>query len=142
MTAQRNTEPRNEPAFDRLKWSLQALALSARDQIALFPEFVCRTDELALDFDDARVWVLGGLPGSLTSEQRDALASVDFKLAAMSKGGAEFTEAVWSDHALFDDPCRAEVRALASAALRAFGWVLESPPLDPRSRGVIYVAGR
>jgi hypothetical protein len=142
MTAQKNTDPRNEPAFDRLKWSLQALALPARDQIALFPDFVCRTDELALDFDDARVLVLGGLPGSLTSQERDALNSVDTKLATMSKGGAEFTEAVWSDQALFDDPCWAEVRALASAALRAFGWAHESPPLDPSTRGVIYVTGR
>ncbi len=35
----------------RLKHSLQALAMPAEVQLTLFPDFVCKADELALDFD-------------------------------------------------------------------------------------------
>ncbi|WP_437731634.1 hypothetical protein [Sorangium sp. So ce1335] len=37
----------------RLKWSIQALAAPAFEQIRLFPRFVCVADELAIDVEEA-----------------------------------------------------------------------------------------
>ena len=35
---------------DQFRWSLQALASDSDDQLSLFPDFVCKADELALDY--------------------------------------------------------------------------------------------
>jgi hypothetical protein len=40
-----------EGIWDQFRWSVLALAMDAEVQLSLFPDFTCKADELALDFD-------------------------------------------------------------------------------------------
>jgi hypothetical protein len=104
--------------------ALQALAAPAEIQLARFPDFVVKADELALDFDDALR--RAGRPGNhLSPAQRTALARVDEFLTRMS-GAANAPK--WTDAAVQSSPEWVAVRALAADALRALGAPVEPPP--------------
>ena len=119
--------------LEQLKWSLQALALPAPTQHALFPTFVCVADELALDFNDSLKVATPQV--SLTPEQRVALTVLDDLLSQMSgQQHAEF----WTDSALESHPTWQQIHDLARRALDTFGWDLQSPPMGR----AIYVKGR
>ncbi len=60
----------------RLKHSLQALAMPAEVQLSLYPDFVCKADELALDFDQWKDCVNSNGVGVLTDLQRRALTAL------------------------------------------------------------------
>jgi hypothetical protein len=70
--------------LEPLKHALQALAMPATIQIALFPDFVCKADELALDFDNYREAVITNEAFSLTQAQRDSLEGINVRLDAIS----------------------------------------------------------
>ncbi|WP_438023778.1 hypothetical protein [Sorangium sp. So ce233] len=129
-------------AMTRLKWSLQALAAPAAEQIRLFPRFVCVADELALDFEEALRQVskaalsdvgeqeeVEGLQRieELSPAQREAVDTLDAQLERMS--GPEHAE-MWTDDALYNRGEWARVRHLAAGALRSIGWPIELPPQD------------
>jgi hypothetical protein len=128
------SQPEDRPER-QLRFALQALAMSAEVQLSLFPEFVCRADELALDFGDAIRLPLG----DLTGQQASALRAIEIEIAARSRGGARFTAEFWTDGALRSSPDWVLLRRLGAAALTAFGWPVAEPPRDPGSRGVAYV---
>jgi hypothetical protein len=109
----------------RLKHSLQALAMPADVQIALFPEFAQKADELALDFDNFRQAVVTNMESSLSDEQRDLLATIDVQLDMMSRAQ---DANLWTEDALVRRPEWQSVRELASAALEAFDWPVVRPP--------------
>lgn len=109
----------------RLKHALQALALPAHIQLGLLPDFVCKADELALDFDHWCSTVLQSEQGSLTEVQWSQLVAVDTALTEMNSGDQPF---VWTDDAVIRRPEWQHVRVLAQAALDAFIWSLETPP--------------
>jgi hypothetical protein len=114
--------------------ALQALAAPAELQLARFPDFVVKADELALDFDDAlRCAAQAGSP--LSPAQHTALDRVDDVLRRMSTAGNAH---VWSDAALRSAPDWATVRSLAADALRALGAPVEPPPPND----AVYVRGR
>jgi len=125
--------------FGQLRWALQVLALPAQDQVRLFPNWVVKADELALDLDHWALVVCGNYAQELSQEQSGALAGLNERLNAMSRLGAEFQEDLWTEEALSSSPHWAHVRQLAADALVAFGWSVESPPLDPRDRGSTFV---
>lgn len=108
--------------FKQLRRSLQALAISGSGQRALFPDFVVKADELALDFDHWFAVVRSNYAGDLTQAQVDALAMIDRKLAIISRDGAEFDVELWTDEALTSSEHWADMRRLAASALEAFGW--------------------
>ena len=65
-------------ALEQLKWAVQALAAEPESQLRLFPDFVCKPDELVLEFDhwkQATIWreTLGITSGQL--ESLDAIES-------------------------------------------------------------------
>jgi hypothetical protein len=122
-------EDEKDSQFRNLKWALQALAVSPSQQLALFPDHVVKADELALDFENSASVVKGTYEPELTAQQREAMAAIDRRLAALSRFGAEYDPEIWTDAALSSDDRWAEVRRLAGAALEAFGWVVESPTL-------------
>lgn len=109
-------------------WCIQALACGPADQLSLFPDFVCKADELALDFDHwfgvAQSW----FGDEITDEQLAALKAIDSHLDAMSNGGAEFTEDLWYEGALSTRKEWEDVRSLAKSALACFGWPVQKPP--------------
>jgi hypothetical protein len=125
--------------FRQLKWSLQALAMPASTQLKLFPEFVVKADELALDFDSAWSAVRTNYEDELSPAQAAAIDAVERKLERMSRDGAEFDVDLWTESALSSSGQWEDVRSLAESALEAFGWTRESPPPDPADRGVVYV---
>jgi hypothetical protein len=109
----------------RLEHALQALAMPAEVQIALFPSFVCQADELALVFDNFKRAAESNFGGEMTESQRDLLARIDGRLADMS--GRHDPE-LWTQEALRGRDEWARIRALATETLEAFGWPHERPP--------------
>jgi hypothetical protein len=124
-------------AQDHLGWSLQALATDATGQRSLFPDFVCRPDELALDYSHWSDVARSLLASEFSSEQLETLRAIDLRLAAMSAGGPEFDAELWSDRGLESDARWEELRSLARAALTRLQWPVESPP----PRRSVYVPG-
>lgn len=106
--------------FKELARSLQALAIAASDQLALFPESAVKADDLARDFDYWASLVRGQYVTELSASQVDALTAIDQKLATMSRDGAEFDPDLWTASALSSSPQWDDVRRLAAVALEAF----------------------
>jgi hypothetical protein len=115
--------------------SLQALAAPAPVQLARFPDFVVKADELALDFDDAFLLVRDCPQLELTGRQRDALAEVDATLSGMS--GQQRSE-LWTEDAVRTSPRWDAVRQHARAALVA----LDAAVADPGPSRAVYVRGK
>ena len=109
----------------RFQHALQALALPAVVQVQLFPDFVCKADELALNFDHWSSCMLAWYRDTLTPAQRDPIDAIDHHLARMS---GTHNAALWTDEALHEAPEWNEVRQLARHALAAFGWEETTPP--------------
>ena len=109
----------------RLKHSLQALAMPADTQLELFPDFVCKAEELALDFDHWSGCVLGNDRGELSEEQKSLLGKLGGTFDLM-EGGEKQT--LWTEDALRNSREWQGVRDTAKAALALFGWDTERPP--------------
>ena len=124
--------------LDQFRWSLQALAANAEVQRSLFPGFVCKAEELALDFGQWSEVALRYFEVEDSGEHIEAIRTLDQRLDAMGLQGVEFDEALWREEALEDRPQWEEVRKLAKLALSRFGWIVETPPYG-RS---IYAPGR
>jgi hypothetical protein len=111
----------------QLARSLQDLAGAGSDQLTLFPERAVKPDEAAWAFEHWATLIRRTYESELSLIQTDALAAVERKLKTMSRDGAEFGADLWTDSALRTSEHWIEVRALATAALDAFGWPIEMP---------------
>ena len=117
--------------YRQLKWSVQALALRAPEQLVLFPDFVATADELALELDHWATLVLEKYPEELSDSQAETLKALHQKLETMSRDGAEFDADLWTEAAMGSNVHWQEVRALAIAVRDAFEWSADSaPPAD------------
>lgn len=110
--------------FERLKHSIQLLACSPEIQLQMLPQFVCKPDELALDFDHWRHVALDNFRSDLTHEQLSYLDAIDASLVELTRMSSES----WSEDAVRESGEWNAVRALAVAALESFGWPLKAPP--------------
>ena len=111
----------------RLIETLRALAAPADMQLAPFPDFVVRADELARDFDDALLLVRDCPQLLLTRRQQDALAEVDWAVNAVHGQGRQlFTDDAVRTSAEWD-----EVRRCAREALDALD-AAQPPATDGR----------
>lgn len=118
----------------QLQRAILALAQPPEVQLALFPDFVCKADELALDFEDGLYELVGD--EDVTEEQRAALDAVDGLL--MAKSGQQ-NASFWTEEALRSHPTWDEIRSAAKATAAAFGWEIR----PPGPSGAIYIpAGR
>ena len=117
-----NESPDKETQLRYLRWSLQALAASPSEQLALFPDAVAKADELVLDFDNCAAVVRERDDASLSDSELEALAAIDRQLAAMSRLASELDADMWSEAALRNDQHWQQTRQLAAEALEAFGW--------------------
>jgi hypothetical protein len=120
-----------ETRLRHLRWSLQALAASASEQLALFPDAVTQADELALDFDNCAAVVRGSEESGLSEAQLESLAAIDQQLATMSRLATELEADMWSEQALKHDQNWAQIRQLAEEALKAFGWTATGDASGP-----------
>ena len=105
--------------------SLQALAAPADVQLARYPDFTVKADELALEFEDALLLVTSCQQIGMDDEQRDTLCGLDDLLTRMS--GKENSR-LWTEDALRSAPEWEEVRRRAAATLRSLGFPVEPPP--------------
>jgi hypothetical protein len=120
--------------FDALRAAMQALAAPAELQLARFPDFVVKADELALDFDDALLCVRQNRAADVRPEQTAVLSTLDGFITRMS-GPAQ--PELWTEDAVRSRPEWAALRSLAAAALQAFGWPADPPPPNT----AVYVPG-
>ena len=109
--------------MERLKHSLQALALPAAAQVLQFPDFVVKTDELVLDFDHWRDCAVGNYHNDLTPAQLNSLAGIDAHIDTKDSDSD-----IWKEPALYSHPFWEELRRLAIKSLGEFGWPVELPP--------------
>lgn len=110
--------------FTRLRHSIQLLACPPHVQLDLLPSFVCKGDELALDFDHWREVTERTFRSELTVEQLSCLDSLDKSLSKLTQMGSEH----WTDNAVRYSAEWQDIRAIAAAALASFDWRLEAPP--------------
>jgi hypothetical protein len=119
--------------YHNLERAVLALAQPADVQLLLFPDFVCKADELALEFDDA-LFDLESSENTITPEQRATVDALDKILAEMS--GSQ-NAAFWTDDALRSHQTWEVIRSAARDVIGAFGWELRHPPPS----GAIYIIG-
>ncbi len=110
--------------LERLKHSIQLLACPADIQLRMLPDFVCKADELALNFDNWKDVVLRNVSFDLTPAQKASLAALDSSLLEMTNAGPP----LWTEDSVRQSDEWAHTRVLAATALDAFGWPLEIPP--------------
>ena len=100
----------------------------------MLPRFVCKPDELALDFDVWREVVLNNFRSELSADQMSCIESIDRSLSQLTRMGSE----CWREEAVRQSEEWKHVRTLAANALDSFGWPLETPP----SHADEFVGGR
>ncbi len=110
--------------FERLKHALQALAMAPDIQIRLFPEFVCKANEMVFEFELWHERLIGKASDALSDSQKSQLIAIEDTIAAMSEADNQ----LWSDDGLRSRPEWERLRSLARSALQTFGWPLEKPP--------------
>lgn len=118
--------------LDQLHRAILALAQPPEVQLALFPDFVCKADELALDFEDG-LYELAGHKDDVTAEQQAALDALDGLITGMS---GERNAAFWTEEALLSNPGWDGIRSAARATAAAFGWEIR----PPGPSGAIYIS--
>ena len=116
-----NPQLQRDRIFQRLKHSLQALALPDQQQAQLFPTSVVVTNELVLDFDHWQSCTVGNYRTELTESQLRSLTNLNDKIDNAD-------QSVWREDALGSHLFWIELRELAIRALEAFGWPLAVPP--------------
>jgi hypothetical protein len=116
---------------NQLQRAVLALAQPAEVQLSLFPDFACKADELALDFEDG-LYELVGHEDEITAPQRAAIDALDKII--LSKSG-EQNAAFWSEEAVRSHPIWEEIRTAAKVTAAAFGWELR----PPSPSGAIYI---
>jgi hypothetical protein len=111
--------------FERLKHSVQLLACPPELQLKMLPHFVCKADELALDFDQWREIVLNNFRSELSIDQMSCIERIDRSLSELTQMGPGY----WTEDAVRESEEWKRLRTLADAALESFGWaVREIPP--------------
>jgi hypothetical protein len=124
MDLKRPSNAMKEAIFERLKHSVQLLASSPQIQLQLLPPFVCKADELALDFDHWLEVTLDKYKSDLSLDQLSALKTLDEKMHWLTADGKEH----WTDEAVRNSPQWECIRSIAANALQIFGWAAETPP--------------
>jgi hypothetical protein len=109
---------------DKLERAVLALAQPADVQLSLYPDFVCKADELALDFEDGLCEMVGH-EEAFSPEQHRAIDALNDLLSSM---GGELNAAFWTEDAVRTHPTWDEIRRLARDAVIVCGWELRRPP--------------
>jgi hypothetical protein len=109
---------------NQLQRAVIALAQPADIQLSLFPDFVRKADELALDFEDG-LYEMVGHEGQFSEQQR---GTIDVLNALISSKMGEQHAAFWNETAVRDHPLWEEIRIAAKDAAATIGWDLQSVP--------------
>jgi hypothetical protein len=117
--------------LQRLKWAIQALASTAKQQVLLFPDFVCPGDELVLEFDE--YFKITRKTIEFSEPALKALNSLD---DFIEKHSDDNFQRMYLKPSGLNEPEWIEIRNLAKKALDEFGWELEVPP---KKRGDFFI---
>lgn len=117
----------------KLERAVLALASPAHVQLSLFPDFTCKADELALDFEEA-LSQFAGHESEYTDDQWAAINYLDQLILSMS---GQQNAAFWTEEAVLMHPTWEQIRTRAKATAKAMGWELRLPPPS----GAIYISG-
>ncbi len=90
----------------------------------MLPNFVCKADELALDFGHWSEVALANFRCELTPAQLSSVGAIARSISDMTRTGPT----MWTEDAVRDSSEWKALRTLAVAALESFGWPLETPP--------------
>eukprot|EP00727_Mastigamoeba_balamuthi_P002454 m51a1_g12205 hypothetical protein (140) ;mRNA; r:2803-3396 len=112
-------------AVEIVAQALYVLAATADQQLAVIPKGDHAAEEISLLFEDALLQA-ADVKGAITPAQKDALNAVDTALDKMSRADKA---SMWTEKALRTEAAWADVRKLASAAVKALGRTLAAP--DP-----------
>ncbi len=88
------------------------------------PSFVCKGDELALDFDQWHLVAVNNFRSELTADKLFMPDAISGSLPELARVGSKH----WTDDAVRKSTEWQAIRALAAAALSSFGWPIEVPP--------------
>jgi uncharacterized protein Yka (UPF0111/DUF47 family) len=117
-------------AFQSLSLAVRALAQPASVQLTLFPDFVLKADELALEWEERYDFFLNSEESSMVNQAiLEALQSLDDEIDQMS---GEKRQDLWKDEALTNSIEWQRVRSLAKNVLRLAGWSEEPPEFSDR----------
>jgi len=119
---------------DKLQRAVIAMAQPAAIQLSLFPDFVCKANELALDFEEG-LYEMVGHEAEFSDHQRATIDTLDKLLSSM---GGEHHASFWTEAALHEHPIWDAIRDAAKAVAGTFGWNLQSVPQS----NAIYVAAK
>ena len=111
----------------RFKQHLQVLSLSGEEQLALYPDFVVKADELTLDYDHWHMVLFTNYRNynfGFSFEQKEAAAKIDDYFSFMTDKKESY---LWTDEAVRIDPHWETVREMAKEALALFGWESKVP---------------
>jgi hypothetical protein len=113
------------------RWSLQALACDAVDQLVLFPDGVCKDEELLDDYchwsSVARSWH----SDKFSDSRLAALKAIDDCINTICEDGSVHSKTTSCQEELSTSPEWQALRGLAKNALACFGWSVEKPPYGP-----------
>lgn len=113
------------------KIALQILACPADIQVRFYPDFVCVTDELALDFDHWHSLFVGNYGVELTAAQLAGFTAIKERFESLGRCGKKFNEGFWTDDALRESADWEVIRQLATKTLTLLGWPVETPVSTP-----------
>jgi len=120
-------EGMREERFAMLRESLQLLAMPAAAQLAFFPpRWVETAFELADDYIGAYRVIVNNHPKRLRAGQRRRLDLLHESLESIVSEREK--DYLCTESALLGSTEWQDVRELARAALRSFGWPSEAPP--------------
>lgn len=106
-----------------LKRVIYALASSPEVQVDLYPDFVCKGDELILDFDEA--YARGESISSLSNSQRIEFEKLDKFIESHS--GEQFQKLYTDQNQLFSNQFWKQVREMAIKCIEVMGWEYRVP---------------
>ena len=116
-----------------LQRAIYALASSPEIQVGLFPDFVCKGDELVLDFEAA--YTEENSLSSASASQKIAFDELDKYIESHS--GVQFQALYMDESELFSNLFWRRVRFLANHCIASMGWEYQVPPKS----AAIYVRG-
>jgi hypothetical protein len=106
--------------------SLQLVAAEYSVQISALPDFVVKTDEIALTYYDCFLLADQILEANLiTKKQYESLSEINRRMSLMSK-----KKKYWTLKSLKHDPEWEELRSLAKDVLKGLGIPQDIPILD------------
>ena len=112
--------------FDKVKWSLMALASSSCVQKNLLPENSMVGEEIVLEYEEAVGENLERIHEYIDITEKQLVLLRDLDAYISGKSGEKYAY-LWLENSSLDDSEWQEIRSLAMGVILAFHWEMETP---------------